>query len=412
MRIIVDMNAPIVVENLSSCRPALRVAVVTETWPPEVNGVAMTISRLCEGLIRRQHVVQLIRPRQEVDSLAGGQGEFEEVLARGLPIPKYEGLRFGLPARGELFRLWSHRRPDIVHIVTEGPLGWSALSVARRLKLPVSASFHTNFDVYSRHYGVGWLQGPVDALLRKFHNRADLTFVPTAALLGELAARGFQKLDVLARGVDTAMFGPQRRSAALRAQWGLAAGDVAVICVGRVAAEKNLPLAIRAFEHIAAEQPRAKMIIVGDGPFRAELEKRHPQVIFAGVRIGVELAEHYASADLFLFPSLTETYGNVTLEAMASGLAVVAYAHAAAAELIADGRDGLLADAGDEAGFVACASALAGDANLRRVLGAAARERVAAIDWERIQDAFGERLGELVRRHDRLRKADFALLPI
>lgn len=389
----------------------LDIVFVTETYPPEVNGVAMTIHRLCQGLARRQHMVQLIRPRQSPDEAPASGARFEEVLSRGLPIPRYEGLRFGLPSRGELFRLWSHRRPDIVHIVTEGPLGWSALSVARKLKLPVSASFHTNFDIYSRHYGVGWLQGPVDALLRKFHNRADLTFVPTDALLRDLAARGFNKLEVLARGVDTALFSPARRSAALRSEWGCADDDLVVIVVGRVAPEKNLPLAIKAWQGLRVCRPEARLVIVGDGPERHELQRRHPDVRCIGVRTGEALAACYASADLFLFPSLTETFGNVTLEAMASGLPVVAYRHAAAAEVIRDGIDGMLAVPGDEERFIAAATEIAADQQRLASLGQAARQRVGTIDWERIHDSFAERLGELVRRHDRLRQLDFVLLP-
>jgi hypothetical protein len=145
-------------QQLPAPRPSLRVAVVTETYPPEVNGVAMTMGRMVGGLQSRNHQVQLIRPRQHAADAAVTDGSLEEVLRPGVPIPKYDSLRLGLPARTGLTRLWQRRRPDVVHVATEGPLGWSAVAAAHRLGIPVASDFHTNFHSYSRHYGVGWLR--------------------------------------------------------------------------------------------------------------------------------------------------------------------------------------------------------------------------------------------------------------
>jgi len=145
--------------------PALRIAVVTETYPPEINGVAMTISRMVEGL-RQRHVIELIRPRQSKTDRAKHEVTLQEILVRGFPIPRYPGLRLGLPAKHKLIKLWTEQRPDIVHLVTEGPLGASALAAARKLGIPVSSDFHTNFHSYSQHYGFGWLQKTVAAHLR------------------------------------------------------------------------------------------------------------------------------------------------------------------------------------------------------------------------------------------------------
>src|SRR5690606_26563687 len=161
-----------------------------------------------------------------------------------------------------------------------------------------------------------------------------LTFVPTEDMAATLRLQGYRHVEVVARGVDTALYAPRRRSGALRAAWGAQEGDLVVLCVGRLAAEKNLELATRAFRAIRELRPDAKMVLVGDGPQRAAFSRDHPEIILAGMRIGDDLASHYASADMFLFPSLTETFGNVTLEAMASGLCVVAYDYAAAAEVI------------------------------------------------------------------------------
>ena len=377
----------------------LRVALVTETFPPEVNGVAMTLGRLVDGLRRRGHAVHLVRPRQSEGDIAARIEGYTETLVRGLPLPGYDGLRFGLPARAALTSAWRSVRPDIVHVATEGPLGWSAVGAARALHLPVSSGFHTNFDAYSRHYGLGWLRRPIAGYLRRLHNRTDATLVPTHGLGRELAAQGYRNLCVVSRGVDTRLFHPARRRESLRAAWGAGPDDLVVTYVGRLAAEKNLGLVLVAFAAIRQQRPDARLVFVGDGPLKRPLAARHPEHVFAGVRRGTDLAEHYAAADLFLFPSLTETFGNVTAEALASGLGVVAYACAAAADLIEDGSNGRLAVPGDAAGFVAAAVALAVDrAELARMRGRAAPS-VARLDWEVIHDAFAAAMATNVAAH-------------
>jgi glycosyltransferase involved in cell wall biosynthesis len=290
----------------------------------------------------------------------------------------------GLPARRALLRLWKLQRPDLVHIATEGPLGWSALQAARQLRLPVSTDFRTNFHAYSRHYGMAWLHKPVAAYLRRFHNQAQCTMVPTASLQQELDGLGFQRLLVVARGVDTQRFDPARRSEALRHSWGLRGDGQAVLSVGRIAPEKNLDLLCRSFQAMRQVNPALRLVVVGDGPGRAALQQRCPDAVLAGSRSGVDLAEHYASADLFLFPSLTETYGNVTPEALASGLAVLAYGYAAAAELIRHGDNGLLAPWGDDEAFVRRATDLAASPELVGRLRQQARLSTQALDWGRI----------------------------
>ncbi|NMG14467.1 glycosyltransferase family 4 protein [Aromatoleum bremense] len=385
-----------VTEECGQRPSSLRVALVTETWSPEVNGVAMTLGRIVEGLIARGHHVQLVRPRQAVAEHAADSPGLEQVLARGMAIPSYEGLRFGLPAKARLAGMWFRQRPDVVHVATEGPLGWSAVSAAAKLGIPTTSDFHTNFDHYAEHYGVGWMKQPLSAYLKRLHNRTAVTFVPTRAMARDLAERGYRNLDVIARGVDTQRFHPARRDAALRRSWRVGDGGLAVISVGRLAPEKNLPLVLEAFEAIRRGRPDARLVIVGDGPSRRALQENHPEHHFAGIRLGDDLAAHYASADLFLFPSLSETYGNVTLEAMASGLCVVAYDCAAASEVIGDGRDGLLARPGDAAGFVAQSARAARDDALRMRLAANARVRSASLDWERIHDRFADALRQVV----------------
>tara|TARA_R110002049_G_scaffold279485_1_gene458487 strand:- start:8 stop:709 length:702 start_codon:yes stop_codon:yes gene_type:complete len=222
------MNDPCIRADERWSDPHLRIALVTETYPPEINGVAMTLERMVAGLIARGHRVELIRPRQGRADEAGRSDGFDEVLAQGCKLPHYDGLRFGLPARAFLTRLWSRERPDLVHVATEGPLGWSAVSVATRLRIPVTSDFHTNFDHYSSHYRLGWLRHPVTAYLRCFHNRTARTFVPTVAIARSLEERGYQRVTVVARGVDTALFRPDARRSELRRGWGVADNDPVV----------------------------------------------------------------------------------------------------------------------------------------------------------------------------------------
>ncbi len=376
----------LMVDDYLPAQRSLRVSVVTETYPPEVNGVATTVSRVVEGLRQRGHELQVVRPRQRVDA-DGANTDAADVLTRGVPIPRYPQLKLGMPSRRALVHLWTLRRPDVVHLVTEGPLGWSALNAAAQLKLPVVSDFRTNFQAYSRHYGVGWLHKPIMAYLRKFHNRVDSTMVPTEALRAELAAHGFQRLRVVSRGVDTQRFNPAHRSDALRASWSAGPGTLVATCVGRLAPEKNIGLVLDAFDAMRAADPQTRLVLVGDGPDRERLMRERPDVVFAGQRQGEDLAAHYASADVFLFPSMTETFGNVVTEAMASALAVVSYDLAAASQFIRHGDSGLLARGGDSAGFCHLARRLAGDLPQAKALGLQALQTAQALAWSRIIDA-------------------------
>ena len=328
------------IENFAASKKSLRLAVVTETYPPEVNGVALSLSRFVEGLSALGHEIQLVRPRQQNDLWKERSGGIEEVLTTGLPIPRYPNLKLGLPAKKRLVAQWSCQRPDLVHIVTEGPLGWSALEAARKLKIPVSSDFRTNFHSYSQHYGVGWLKRPIVGYLRKFHNRTALTTVPTEKMKHELSGMGFRNVHVLSRGVNANLYSPAKRSQELRSRWGAGDQDMVIVHVGRIAAEKNLGLLFQAYQSMRVENQRVRLVMVGDGPELASLIDAYPDVIFTGIKTGDALAEHYASADIFIFPSKTETFGNVTLEAMASGLPVVAFDYAAAAQYVtaASGR--------------------------------------------------------------------------
>lgn len=355
----------------------------------------MTLSHLVEGLAQRGHHVTVVRPRQGPQDTGRADGLYTEELCPGLPIPGYPFLRLGLPVRGRLFRKWSARRPDLVHIATEGPLGYAALSAATRLGLPISSTFHTNFHSYSRHYGAGFLTRPALAYLRHFHNRTRITLSPTAELNAELTRDGFHNMRLLSRGVNTKVFTPAVRSDDLRATWGAGPGDLVVVHVSRLAAEKNYPLLGRAFQAITAVRPDARLVIASDGPLRRKLKRDFPQAIFTGFLSRPDLARCYASGDLFIYPSLTETFGNVVTEAMASGLPVAAFNYAAAARYIRHGENGWLVPLNNADAFVASSVAIGRDEALRQRLGAAARETALGISWDQVVDGLERDLHEV-----------------
>ena len=377
-------NAPITVENFEPTQRFLRVAVVTETWPPEVNGVAVTLSKLIHHLGQRHHTIQLIRPRQDKHDEGQEQTGWSELLLRGLPIPRYPQLKLGLPSKKALIKAWSTKRPDLVHIATEGPLSWSALQAAHLLRLPVTSDFRTNFHSYCQHYGVGWLSKPIVAYLRKFHNRTAFTMVPTQAMKHQLEAMGFKNLRVVARGVDTQLFHPDKRSEVMRKSWGVTPDTVVLLSVGRLAAEKNLDLTIQTYQALVSTGRHVKMVFAGDGPMRAVTELKCPDAVFMGMCTHTQLSTLYASADLLLFPSLTETFGNVTLEALASGTPVLAFDCAAASNFITDHQNGWLIDSDEPRSYIQRAMSITQDTHTLRRAREFTRASVVHLGWDEI----------------------------
>src|SRR5499426_4431335 len=375
------------------------VCIVTETYPPEINGVAATVARLASGMRERGHTVSLVRPRQAADRVSRCP-EPGTLLVRGMRLPGYKGLQIGAPSGAALRAAWSRRPPDAVYVATEGPLGWSAARAGAALGIRVCSGFHTNFDRYVSHYGAGWLQRPIAAYLRRFHNRTAGTLVSTRDLRDALAAAGFERLGVLGRGVDRGRFDPARRSAVLRREWGVSDDDLVVLYVGRLAPEKNVELAVVAYRAMQRECLGLRFVVVGDGPLRAALGRAHPDLVFRGFRTGDDLAAHYASADVFLFPSETETFGNVTLEAMASGLAVIAYDYAAAGMHVRHGESGLAIRERDRQGFIAAAVKLATNPDLLPPMRREARAAMAAVAWARVVERFERLLAGAAREEE------------
>lgn len=374
----------------------MRIGIISETYPPQINGVALTVHSLAAGLAARGHSIELVRPRQR-EAPADEPGILVQEV-RGLALPRYPGLCVGLPASNLLRKRWQRLRPDALYIATEGPLGHSALRAAVHLGIPVATGFHTRFDTYASHYGLGMLAPAVRRYLCRFHRRADATLVPTDALAEELRTLGIGNVRLLRRAVDTAQFHPAWRDTALRARWSADGSTPVVLYVGRIAAEKNLALAVQAFRAIQQQMPTARYVWVGDGPERAALAAAHPDFIFAGVQRGGSLARHYASADAFLFPSLSETFGNVILEALAAGLPVVAFDQGAAHDHVRHAHNGYTLTPGDREGFIAAATTLACNPGLIRHMGRAARASVERLSPDAVLQEFEALLRGLASR--------------
>lgn len=362
----------------------MRIDIVTDTFAPDVNGVAMTLGRLTDGLRSKGHIVHVIR--------SGGEKLAGQTQVVSVPLPGYGEVRVGLPGTLKLRRRWLKKRPDAIYVATESPLGVSAIKAANALGIPVASGFHTNFHQYMEQYRLGALKPATLAWLKRVHSRAAVTMAPTADVVDALQSEGFENVVMLGRGVDTLLFHPGKRDRELRREWGAGDDDPVVLVVGRVAAEKNLPLAMECFQRMKERAPGLQCVCVGDGPLREPLAGKHGFVHFAGVRTGEDLARHYASADILLFPSETETFGNVLLEGMASGLLTVSYDYAASAKHVEHGLNGFKAGKGATTEFAEL-SVMALD-HWTSGIREAARTSVEPFGWDGVVGTFE---GELSR---------------
>ncbi|MBM9500007.1 glycosyltransferase family 1 protein [Leptospira sp. 201903071] len=361
-----------------------RIAFVTETYYPEINGVAKTLHKMVNDLVDRGNDILLFRPRQGLRDQNNFREGYREVLMAGCRIPLYSDMRFGFPAKRILKRHFKKERPDIVHVVTEGPLGWSAVRAANDLGIPVVSDFRTNFHSYTQYYRVGFAGKLVERYLRNLHNKTKITLTPSKDVGEKLLEQRYDNVQIVSRGIDTDLFHPSKRDSNLRKEWGVSKDQLAVLYVGRIAAEKNIELSIQTFRKIQETNPNAKMVLVGEGPLKESLEKKNSDLIFAGLKKGEELAKHFASGDLFLFPSMTETFGNVVLEAMASGIALVAYQYAAAGSYLEHGSSAFLPGLGKKQEFIDMSCFLSNQKGLRKKMASKARKKALNCTWEKV----------------------------
>jgi glycosyltransferase involved in cell wall biosynthesis len=358
----------------------MRVAVVTENFLPKLDGVTRTLAMLLEHLRRRGHQAILIGPEGSPRRYAG----FRVFGARGLPLPFYPELR-ALAPPPEFGQRLSWFRPDVLHVADPVLLGAAGIAWARRVGVPIVSSYHTNLAAYCAHYGFPFLQEPAWFYRRLLHNQCEATLCPSPSTAREVERRGFAHVGVWPRGVDSALFTPARRSEDWRRAFGGGANKIALY-VGRLSYEKNLDVLTDAFK--ALDEPDARLVLVGDGPARESLEHSLAghAVTFMGYLTGEALATAYASADVFAFPSLTETFGQVAQEAMASGLPVVGFEAEGVRDLVTSGETGLLARDQSPRAFAEALRTALDSERLRATLGSKARVVAATRSWERVLD--------------------------
>ena len=362
----------------------MRIALFTDTYPDDVNGVSLTLARLVSHAASRGHEVALVTPR--VSSRSSPVAHHHHQL-RGIPAPLYPELTLarGLDRAGRASL--AAFQPDLVHVATEASVGLSGRRWALRRGKPLVTSFHTNFPAYLEGYGFGFLEGPLWSYLRWFHSRSRLTFCPSRETSSELQAHGFHpRLRVWSRGVDTCLYSPERRSEAVRERLAPGANRI-LVYVGRLAGEKRVDFLLDAFEVVRRRSGSlTALVFVGGGPAADTLRRRGGEgVHFTGFLRGVELAEAYAAGDLFVFASETETFGNVVLEAAASGLPLVVVDRGGVRETAIPGRTGVLVPPGDLEAFAeACVDLLENDER-RGALSRGARAEALSRTWSGVQ---------------------------
>lgn len=367
----------------------MRLTLVTETYSPQVNGVSRTLGELARHMTARGDAVQVVHP-----DYGEPPTEAEECLVRSLTVPFYRELHLPVPPFGAVHRAVDRFRPDLVHVATEAMLGWSVLRRSLRRGIPVVSSFHTNFDQYSGHYRVGWARGTIWRYMRWFHNQTIETYVPSLTTIAGLEAKGFERLVLWPRGVDGEVFRPDRPGRCdVRTRFGWGPDEFVIGYVSRIAPEKNVDYLAAALEIVAAERPGVRALLVGDGPSRAELAARLGRFArFAGYQTGEALADHYAACDLFAFSSLTETFGNVVLEAMSSGLPVVGLRAGGVADVVRDGATGVLVDPAEPPRkFADALISLADREEMRRNMSACAREYALSQSWDAVMTGLRQR---------------------
>jgi glycosyltransferase involved in cell wall biosynthesis len=358
----------------------LRVALVTGSYNYIQDGVALTLNRMVGFLRSRGVEVLVFAPVGKVPAFAH-QGQIVPVPS--IPAPGRGEYRaaLGLPRRPRE-RLLAFA-PDILHIATPDLLGHAALRLGHRMGWPIVASYHTRYETYLKYYGLDALTPLLGGIIRAFYGACAEIFVPSPSMVEALRADGVTgEFRLWPRGVDTDLFSPTRRSPVWRAQRGFAPDEVVVAFVGRLVKEKRIESVARVLARLHAADVPHRALIVGDGPERAWLERQIPGARFEGFLTGEALATAYASADVFFFPSDTETFGNVTLEAMASGLPAVCADATGSRSLVDPGTTGYLADVGDEAAMFEAIGRLAVDGDLRRRMGEAARARSLLYSWD------------------------------
>lgn len=359
------------------------------------DGVSLTLNRLVAFLERRGIPVLVFAPVAAKPAFDSA-GELVPVPSFAIPTRSEYRIALGLPAKARQ-RLAAFR-PTLFHIAVPDILGTQALNLAERWGVPAVASYHTRYDTYLRFYGLGMFEALGRAHIRRFYNRVRRVYPPSESMAEIIRREGqSQRVEVWARGVDSELFSPKKRDMAWRRSLGLGDDEVAIAFAGRLVKEKNTAIYARVMSGLVARGLRVRPLVIGDGPEMAAMRAALPTGLFPGFLHGNELARAYASSDLFFFPSESETFGNVTLEAMASGLPAVNAVSSGSNSLVAEGVTGFLVSARDEAGLARRLAQLASDEALRRRMSEAARARALGYSWDAVLNGLLESYRNVLR---------------
>jgi phosphatidylinositol alpha 1,6-mannosyltransferase len=362
----------------------MRIAYFTESSLPHVDGVSLTLARLFEFLAGRGVEFRVFSPFTPGLTVPWSD---RAVRVASVPFPLYRAYRVSVPGLRGLGRAVAAFRPDLVHVAIPTPAGAWARRYARRAGIPAVATFHTDFVSYFRYYGAPRLERLGWWLLRRFYDGFAAVYAPSATAAGMLRGHGVANVRIWARGVDADLFSPARRDPALRCELGISAARPGLLFVSRIVREKDVADLVAAVRVLQTRGRAFRLIVVGDGPLRSALERQLPGACFAGARHGADLARWYASADVFVLPSTTETFGNVVLEAQAAALPAVVVDRGGPRDVIRPGETGLVARANDPTDLADRLEPLLRDADLRSRMGAAARQRALSMDWDSVNES-------------------------
>lgn len=376
----------------------MKIAYFSESLLPHVDGVSRTLAQLFGFLEANGVGFRVFAPYIPPPEVSWGD------RVRHVPyihVPLRPDYRMTVPMGHKISQRLDEYGPDLIHVVSPTPIAVRAEKYGKRRRIPVVASFHTHFVSYFQYYHLGALEGFGWWLMRKFYARTEVVYAPSRGIIRELAGHGITNTELWSRGIDLKRFSPGFRDAGLRARVGADDDTPVVLFVSRLVKEKDLADLVAAERILVRRGVRHRLVLVGDGPMREELEKELPDAFFAGHQTGEALARWYASGDVFVFPSTTETFGNVILEAHASGLPAVVVDRGGPPDLVEPGETGLIARANDPADFAAKIESLLADPGARRRMGCRAREAASAHDWGAINGRLLESYRRVVAGHRR-----------
>jgi len=364
------------------------------------DGVTRVLYKMIEGALERNHEVigiTSVLPDQDVRIVPMYQ-------VPSVVMPLQKNYRLAIPGYQTFAKVLEKFNPDILHINSPCPLGFSAMKYGEVFNIPVVATYHTHFPKYLPYYHLSALEEWTWKLSRLLYNNIDRTFVPTRPIMDELLQHNFHDLEYLPNGVDGELFNPKRRSSGWRKQFRDGQTPI-VLFVSRLVWEKDLHVLVETNKILRESETRFEMVIVGDGPARKEFQAKMPGAHFLGYQSGIQLAEIFASADIFAFPSTTETFGLVTLEAMASGLVPVAANSGGAIDIIENGKSGFLSEQQNGKDMAEKITSLINNAELRRVMARNAFIRSSSFHWQTIFSQMFASYKELLNTYTRDRKS-------